>query len=481
MPAKTSMVYRSYETGMPANRGKLDRLRRMLPVWREGLARTMPVIQRALLTEGRPPRFVDAKDWDGGLSQRQWNSVTRQAKAMLDSWIGLGELDFKRIVSHSQLDGETRHRLYIINKRHAWWEPVDDEDHRLARHIMKHLRKRIPFPNPRKCRTMLMDGKIAQIERSRMGGTFYYWARVSTLTQRNPMWLPLDIHSDLEQHLDPEDPETLANQLQVRINEDDTVTIHLMTTQPQTPERESGLTIGLDWGMKCLFATSEGRLYGLALYEWLRKRDEELARLTKELGHAHVSYKKSKRYRNLNRRIREHVTNETNRVLNLIADQRVRELVVEDLDFRHGGLSKQLNRLVTRAGRAAVRYKLQRLHETQGITITRINPAYTSQECPRCGYTSPDNRPDQAHFQCKCCRFTCNADIVAANNIKARRSRPENWRWIGKKNILDQLRKEHAQRCPDRSHCPDHAERSTAPQRQRNSQGRLTRGYKKVV
>ncbi|PWG66751.1 RNA-guided endonuclease InsQ/TnpB family protein [Bifidobacterium callitrichidarum] len=481
MPAKTDMAYTAYETDMPINQGKAEKIKAMLPLWQVGMKRTMCILSHTLLTEGKLPRWTDTKEWDDRLSQRQWNSVTRQAKGMMDSWMGLRQNDFKRIVSHSKLDTETRHRLYKINKRRAWWEPVDDEDHKLARRIIKHLRKRIPFPDPARCRTMVMDGKIAEIQPSHMGGVYYYWARVSTLEKNKPLYAPLAIHSNLEQHLNPDDPENLCNQLQVRVNEDGTLTTHLMTARPKAAPRETGSILGLDWGMKSLFATSDGRLYGLSLFAWLKARDNELTNLTRELGHARIPYKRSRRYRNLNRRIREHVTNEVNRVLNLIADQQVRELVVEDLDFRHGGLSKPLNRIVTRAGRHAVRMKLDRLNQIRGVTIIRINPAYTSQECPRCGYTSPKNRPDQAHFHCQCCGHTNNADIVAANNIKARRSRPEYWRWIGKQNILDRLRKEHAQRCPDRIHCPDHAERSTALPRQRNSQGRLTRGYKKVA
>ncbi|WP_175578229.1 transposase [Bifidobacterium jacchi] len=310
--------------------------------------------------------------------------MTRQAKAMLDSWMSLREADFRRIVSHSSLTADMKQALYRINLRHAWWETGDDEAHRMARRIMKHIRKRIPFPNPMHCRTMSMDGKIASIQPSN-GGEYYHWARISTLTRNKPIHAPLIIHADLEPHLHPDDPETLANHLQLRVNEDGTLTARLMTTQDKPPVRQTGDTIGLDWGMQSLFATSTGRLYGLRLFAWLKQRDDELLALIRDLARSNVRYKQSKRYRRFNKRIRDYVTNEVNRVLNLIADDQVRELVVEDLDFRHGGLSKHMNRLVTRAGRGAVRRKLRRLESATGITVTPVNPAYTSQECPSCG------------------------------------------------------------------------------------------------
>ncbi|MBT1163010.1 zinc ribbon domain-containing protein, partial [Bifidobacterium sp. SO1] len=409
MPSKPDKVYSAYKVGFPVNAGKTLELKRMLPVWRQGLKHTLSVLERTILTGGKKPRWVDAKTWDGGLSQRQWDSVTRQAKAMLDSWIELREIDFRHIVSGSTIDDRLKRELYRINLRHAWWEPGDDPAHKMARRIIKHLRKRIPFPNPMHCRTMSMDGKIAQIQPSMKGSSFYYWARISTLTKNQTLYAPLVVHSDLEPHLHPNDPETLANHLQVRVNEDGTVTALVMTTQDTIKPRDTGETIGLDWGLNSLFATSDGRLYGLKLYAWLKQRDDELTILTKELARSNIPYKQSRRYRNLNRRIREYVKNETNRVLNIIADDTLQELVIEDLDFRHGGLSKRMNRIISRAGRATVRYKLQRLNQTHGIIITQVNPAYTSQECGSCGWTSEKNRPTQSQFHCECCGRKLNA------------------------------------------------------------------------
>lgn len=454
MPMKADKVYHAYRVGFPVNKSKAETLKRMLPAWRRGLRHTLSVLTRTIVTGDKLPRWVDTKNWDGGLSQRQWNSIARQAKAMMDSWIRLRETEFRRTVTRSTLDDELKHELHRINVRHAWWEPGDDEAHVMARRIIKHLRKRTPFPNPMRCRAMIMDGKIADIQPTVKGGEYAYWARISTMEKHHPLYAPLDVHSDLTPYLRPDSPRKLANQLQLRVNDDGTLTARLMTTQDPAPLRTEGDVIGLDWGMKSLFATSDGRLYGLKLFAWLKQRDEELTELTRALARARIPYKRSKRYRNLNRRIREYVRNETNRVLNLIADVRLRELVIEDLDFRHGGLSKRMNRLVTRAGRAAVRAKLQRITQTEGIQVTTVNPAYTSQECGSCGWVSKRNRPTRDLFRCECCGHKLDADIAAARNIRARRSRPDGWQWIGRQNILNQLRKEHAQRCPDNTRCP---------------------------
>ena len=45
-----------------------------------------------------------------------------------------------------------------------------------------------------------------------------------------------------------------------------------------------------------------------------------------------------------------------------------------------------------------------------------MEPAYTSQQCSKCGCTLEENRDDQ-HFECLDCGYTANADYNAAKNI----------------------------------------------------------------
>ncbi len=62
-------------------------------------------------------------------------------------------------------------------------------------------------------------------------------------------------------------------------------------------------------------------------------------------------------------------------------------------------------------------YKTQRA----GGTLIAVPPQYTSQKCSHCGYTSPENRKNQAEFKCthKDCTHEENADINASKNILA--------------------------------------------------------------
>lgn len=51
--------------------------------------------------------------------------------------------------------------------------------------------------------------------------------------------------------------------------------------------------------------------------------------------------------------------------------------------------------------------------------VHKINPAYTSQTCSKCGHVSPRSRVSQAVFRCQQCEYLINADINAALNIRA--------------------------------------------------------------
>ena len=54
----------------------------------------------------------------------------------------------------------------------------------------------------------------------------------------------------------------------------------------------------------------------------------------------------------------------------------------------------------------------------KGSTVIKVDPRYTSQRCPECGYTDKGNRNKMIHlFCCKKCGFCINDDLAAARNI----------------------------------------------------------------
>jgi len=81
-----------------------------------------------------------------------------------------------------------------------------------------------------------------------------------------------------------------------------------------------------------------------------------------------------------------------------------------------------------RANRHASAWAFSELHSylaskavLAGSMAVKVDAYHTSQACPRCGYTSPDNRPEKGLvFMCQACHFTLHADLVGARNITLR-------------------------------------------------------------
>jgi IS605 OrfB family transposase len=55
-----------------------------------------------------------------------------------------------------------------------------------------------------------------------------------------------------------------------------------------------------------------------------------------------------------------------------------------------------------------------------GLPVVFVPAAYTSQECPGCGYCAKHNRVSQSSFVCRQCAFAAHADFVGACNIASR-------------------------------------------------------------
>ena len=56
-----------------------------------------------------------------------------------------------------------------------------------------------------------------------------------------------------------------------------------------------------------------------------------------------------------------------------------------------------------------------------GSMAIKVDAHYTSQACPKCGYTTKKNRPEKGLlFVCQRCQYTLHADLVGARNIALR-------------------------------------------------------------
>lgn len=363
------------------------------------------------------------------LSQRYVKELSNQANAVFNSFVANTlTVRFRSTVTHSSLPEDTKRLLYRINRNKLWFavtrvipasktqpeEAYSDEVARLARHISKHVIAE-SYPNLQHLRTLTLGGTVAQVERAKSSVRFPYWLKLSVLNHV-PVRIPLKRNPYAEKQ-----GGQWRNFIQARLDGNSYTVRLAKNIEPATATPHNNVTLGLDWGMVSLFTDSNENHYGRALHEWLKTIDEELLTLQKTLQTNRIKYCDSKRYLNLQHRIREYVKNEVNRTLNnIIRKQQPTTLAVEQLDFRKTGLSKTMNRILTRAGRGAVKQKLADLQQRNIVTVTEVNPAYTSQECSKCHTINKRNRTTQKHFHCVNCDHRINADVNAARNIHGR-------------------------------------------------------------
>jgi IS605 OrfB family transposase len=92
---------------------------------------------------------------------------------------------------------------------------------------------------------------------------------------------------------------------------------------------------------------------------------------------------------------------------------------------KHG---KKASKRQRRANRHASKWAFAELHglltykaALAGSLCIKVDADYTSQTCPRCGWTCKENRPRQGLlFRCQQCGYTLHADLVGARNIAMR-------------------------------------------------------------
>ena len=189
------------------------------------------------------------------------------------------------------------------------------------------------------------------------------------------------------------------------------------------PERK-GKVVGVDIGMAAIGTTSTGEQYGQVSEALARRvhqqatsfaRKQKLNACLKRKGLPVVGLD--------NRKAEAFARNAIGRALNeliasLPADAPValERLNVKEMRFK----SRLMNRRLRASQLGYIKDKLRFKLDEHGIRYRSVQPAYTSQQCSRCGCVSELNRKAQAEFVCQQCGLVCHADVNAAQNIAER-------------------------------------------------------------
>ena len=170
---------------------------------------------------------------------------------------------------------------------------------------------------------------------------------------------------------------------------------------PDIPKKTDGETIGADIGVNKVFVTSNNQIGGKDKDGW------NLEKIQTRLSNRKKGSKGFKR-------TQEHRENFVNWSLNQLNLSNVKTLRLENIkNIRRG---KRSSRYMSHWTYTDINRKLESLCEESGVQILRVNPAYTSQRCSRCGWVSEANRNGES-FKCKACSYACDADYNGSMNI----------------------------------------------------------------
>jgi putative transposase len=198
--------------------------------------------------------------------------------------------------------------------------------------------------------------------------------------------------------------------------------LHAVIDSPEAPQHEpvNGF-LGIDVGIVDIATTSDGeRMSGSRLNRYRRRQQRIRKRLqAKKTSSARRLLKKRRRKE---ARFATDVNHQISKRIVAEAERTGRGIAIENL----GGIRERVR--LRKPQRATLhswafaqlgRFLAYKAQQT-GVAFVQVDPAYTSQQCHRCGWIDKKNRRSQASFACVRCGFVGHADHNAAHNIAQR-------------------------------------------------------------
>jgi putative transposase len=213
--------------------------------------------------------------------------------------------------------------------------------------------------------------------------------------------------------------------------------------QPAVPDvGRSGRSVGIDRGVATTIATSDGQmLRAPVMRRGERRRLAGLqASLARQVKGSRRRSQTKLRIAGLHRRVADRRRNWVEQTTTRLAAS-YETVVVEALSVRtmvrrpkprpdpnsrghflpNGAAAKAgLNRSIHANCWGLIVKRLAHKMSASGTNLEVVPAQYSSQQCRKCGHTSPENRKSQAEFRCQACGHADHADRNAARNILAR-------------------------------------------------------------
>lgn len=256
-------------------------------------------------------------------------------------------------------------------------------------------------------RSMRVSTTIADLQEPEDATSFDRWLHVASVGNGMILDLPINKHAHFNHLEAPESPRE-GKRNNAYVIREDSVQFAFEIDVSSIPQPD-GDPVGLDTGINKLATLSDGTEIGTDLRSYINRIKACIA----ANGNQTRARRALKHY------------------MDRMAKKVLREadgagaVIVEDLRDLNDGTAKEhrVSKTLRRdLGAWAYAYWLDRLEMTCGwnrVPFHRVNPAYTSQRCSRCGHTERSNRRATS-FRCLSCGYEADADVNAACNILER-------------------------------------------------------------
>jgi putative transposase len=183
---------------------------------------------------------------------------------------------------------------------------------------------------------------------------------------------------------------------------------------PDTPEQ-----VGIDVGLKTFATLSTAE--EIANPRFFRKEEKALAKVQRKHSKLAKGTPERRKHRKIVARMHERIAwrrenfthQESRRIVDCFG-----VICVEDLQVNRMTHTHCLAKSIADASWSAFFSQLAAKAEEAGRKFVKVNPAYTSQTCNRCGHRQ--KMPlDVRIFNCPCCHIQLDRDLNAAINIRA--------------------------------------------------------------
>jgi putative transposase len=190
---------------------------------------------------------------------------------------------------------------------------------------------------------------------------------------------------------------------------------------PQLPANEKA--VGIDVGVENWACFSDGKV--IKNPKFFKKDEKALAKAQRKLAPLEKGSAKRKKQRKVVAKIHERIRNRRSNFCHQASRAIVNEyqyICVEELEIQKmvegSSLGHHMSRSIADASWDQFCRFLSYKAEDAGRKIGFVNPAYTTQDCSRCGFREKKKLSQRSHV-CSKCGYSTHRDHNAAENILA--------------------------------------------------------------